>query len=211
MLCISEKQSGGGGLTSNLQADEKLLHNIATLVHQKFLQPPPKTADSSQYPTSIWQPSNFLPPVAEAETINNSQQLPFPNLILKDDLNDQFDEIELLRRIPKAHKDNALKLLKFFDDRANELTWNSSGVIFIDQVALPNTNIFVLFPYLFKKNRPKKITGLEPFIEKINEMGLQDYIVVKNKATSSLDDRSFKSSIEKPNEAENLQWWYIGD
>ena len=90
------------------------------------------------------------------------------------------DEKQLLLLVPKGLKKNALHLLQEFDKRGNELTWNSSGTIFIDQVAIPGSNLFTLFPFLFKLRRSEKLIGLSDLIQKIDDMGLSSYIVNKN-------------------------------
>ena len=87
------------------------------------------------------------------------------------------DEKQLLLLVPKGLKKNAQHLLAEFDQRGNELTWNSSGTIFVDQVAVPGSNMFTLFPLLFKVRRSEKLIGLNDLINKINDMGLSSYIV----------------------------------
>ena len=54
----------------------------------------------------------------------------------------------------------------------NELTWSSTGIIYVDETSIPNSNIFELFPYLFRAKRPKGLIGFEDFCDKIVEMGL---------------------------------------
>lgn len=82
--------------------------------------------------------------------------------------------------MPKGLKKNAQHLLEEFDKRGNELTWNSSGTIFVDQVAIPGSNLFTVFPLLFKVRRSEKLIGLNELIQKINDMGLSSYIVNEN-------------------------------
>ena len=91
-----------------------------------------------------------------------------------------------------------------FNQRGNELTWNSDGIIFIDQISIPNSDMFVLFPYLFKHKHPKNLTGFEDFVEKINAMGLDHLILKRNSHAKSLN--LTKTQQTKP----DSNWWYIG-
>lgn len=56
-----------------------------------------------------------------------SQPLPYENKVVPIDLNDSFDRKSLLKQIPSASKKRAESLLIAFDDRPNELTWDSKG------------------------------------------------------------------------------------
>jgi hypothetical protein len=77
------------------------------------------------------------------------------------------------------------------------------GVIFINQTSIPGSNIFEVFPFLFKSHKPKTVPGLLDFVSKINEMGLNDLIVSK---TSILP----KVSGTKRNETnETEKWWFL--
>jgi hypothetical protein len=86
----------------------------------------------------------ILPSAAPAE-------ITYDNQITAGDENDCFDEEKLLKLVPSEYKEKAESLLNEFDLRGNELTWNPSGIIFIDQVAIPNSNIFEILPLVYKK------------------------------------------------------------
>lgn len=151
-----------------------------------------RAKDSSSYPTSIWQPSNVLPPVVDTKDNVKAPDLIYSSKILKDDLNDEFDEAQMLQLIPPKHRKNAQFLLDQFDKRGSELTWNSSGILYIDQDPIPNTNFFLLFPLLFKLNKIK-LAGLNELVEKIKEMGLGDHIYRKIKSQTNLLESKKKS------------------
>lgn len=107
--------------------------------------------------------------------------------------------------IPKGQKQAAKKLLFELNQRPNELTWNSDGVIFIDQVSVPGSNMFTLFPLLFKKQKPKNIHGLDDFEKKIDQMQLS-YLhkkVLKKGPKLENDPKTSQNSSSMP-------WWYIG-
>lgn len=117
-------------------------------------------------------------------------------------MNDQFDEQALLKKVPKPFKKNAALLLKEFDQRPNEITWDSAGHIYIDEKVLPTANIFELFPRLFSKRLSKKSEGMPDFLEKISAMGLQHLIRAESK---------LKSEAPKVNSTVSQNWWYIGE
>lgn len=100
-----------------------------------------------------------------------------------------------------------MNLLKEFSKRGQELTWSTDGIIYIDEISLPSTDIYVLFPYLFKAKRPKNLFGFEDFVQKINCMGLNHLIYQKPKP---YDCSKVTESTQKPTTTENLtNWWYI--
>ena len=85
----------------------------------------------------------------------------------------------------------------------NELTWSSTGIIYVDETSIPNSNIFELFPYLFRAKRPKGLIGFEDFCDKIVEMGLSDFIFKKPKVYK-------QNEPTKETKDEKLNWWFLG-
>ena len=102
--------------------------------------------------------------------------------------------------MPPRFRTQANTLLEQFNNRGDELTWNSDGVIFIDQISIPNSDIFVLFPYLFKTKHPKDLKGFDDFIGKITEMGLSHLIVKK----AILPQKNLVKMKESKS-----NWWYL--
>lgn len=152
----------------------------------------------------------FLPPNLEKDTkVNNelNSAILFYTSIKKNDFNDQFDENELLNFVPKSKQKLARQLLKVIDARANELTWNSSGTIFVDQIAVPNSNIFLCFPYLYKQKKPKNLNGFNELLQKLIDMGLQDFLSVKHGPRKPLPDTDLNVSMDTE---QNVPWWYLG-
>jgi hypothetical protein len=84
----------------------------------------------------------------------------------------------------------------------NELTWSSSGIIYVDGSAIPDANIFELFPYLFRAKRPKGLNGFEDFSQKIIEMGLSDLIYKRPQLYQS-------PNIDKKDSKDNINWWFL--
>lgn len=159
--------------------------------------------------------SSIVPAAATLEPkIKEYPPTNFDVKLVKDDLNDVFDEQKLLALVPNSHKKSAKILLTQFDKRGEELTWNSTGTIFINQISIPGSNIYVLFPLLFKKQY-KKIQGFDEFVQKINDMGLNDLIVVKAKYKSYEPNDIVKQTLIGGANAKSdsiaVPWWYIGD
>ena len=102
---------------------------------------------------------------------------------------------------PPKYRHQAERLLKQFQLRGNELTWNSDGIIFIDQVAIPQSDIFIFFPYLFKHKHPNTLIGFQDFVEKIRQMQLQHLIVYKSRQIRL-------ESTKTTNSGKN--WWFLG-
>ena len=116
------------------------------------------------------------------------------------------DEKRLIKLIPSKYRRQALELLKQFDQRGNELTWNSDGIIFVDQISIPNSDIHILFPYLFKQKHPKNLSGFEDFLKKISEMGL-DHLIVKASAYTRKNQKALSGGSTA---SSSVNWWYIG-
>ena len=157
--------------------------------------------------TSGWQNFNLNPPtVAVIGTSKTTPPLPY-NIPITEDKHDLFDVKRLLKIVPGTFKHNAEVLLKEFSKSPHSLTWNSDGVIFIDDVSIPNSNIFVFFPYLFKTRYPKSLIGFDDFLEKIHEMGLSSLIKEKRKKTSSATTFPLTNHLES---SSSQNWWYLG-
>lgn len=106
--------------------------------------------------------------------------------IIKNDANDGFDECALLHLVPQEHQLKAKSLLQEIDSRGSELTWNSSGVVFIDRISIPNSNFFIIYPHLFQKAFPKReIPGLKEVINKLKIMGLSHFIGLNSSSNDS--------------------------
>ena len=139
----------------------------------------------------------------------------------KDDLNSSFDEKELLKCVPLTSRRLAKVLLEQFNLRANELTWMPDGTILIDETSVPKSNIFILFPLLFKSGKSTSFPpGYLEFIDKIAQMGLDHLIKRKiskaQKRSINSTDLSSESSVSQVSQAvegsgsKKEKWWYLG-
>ena len=92
--------------------------------------------------------------------------------------------------------------MQHFNSRGNELTYDSGGTIYIDTVAIPNSDIFVYFPYLFKAKRRKDLNGFDDFVQNIHNMGLSDLIFQKQ-TNYQLKNLPQNASASEEN------WWFL--
>lgn len=152
---------------------------------------------------------SLLPPILSKSTdiVTKSDDV-FNAPVFKNDTNDVFDESRLLGFVPKSKRKQAQELLKLFDKYASEITWNSSGIIYIEQVAIPNSNIFITFPYLFKASVPKNLPGFKELVQKIVDLGFGHLISFKHSKTNKIAQVP-PTNLNLPNE-ENVPWWYLG-
>jgi len=65
---------------------------------------------------------------SEVKTVQPDQPQRFSTEVFQNDLNDSFDHKRLLKQVPKRFHEKAKHLINALDDRANELTWDSSGL-----------------------------------------------------------------------------------
>ena len=82
----------------------------------------------------------------------------------------------------------------------------------MDQVGIPGSNMFKIFPLLFAKTKKnQQYIGLEELKEKIQEMGLEDYLTSKSLEQLGEGQRGKGSAKNIPVKT-NLSeaWWYIG-
>jgi hypothetical protein len=145
----------------------------------------------------------------------NVPPLPYDQNVVKSDLNDSMDVRRVLNLVPKKSRANAVKLLDSFEHRPTELTFSSTGLIFVNQSSIPNSNIFTFFPFLFKKRRPN-LPGFLDFVNQIERMGLSHLIVYQPKhVNTKVIKQPFEaprvSSIDQEAQGKPMKnWWYIG-
>ena len=174
----------------------KFIEKIAALVSQK-LQPP--------IATNAWQNYNLNPPnVSTLGIPDATPPLKFENS-LSNSKNDKFDQKRLLKFVPSSFKEKARELLKKIDENPEQLTFSSDGVIYSNKTSIPNSDVFHLFPYLFKSRHPKHLEGFEDFVNQINETGLSHLIKasVPKSTITKVQDKEL-STLSTPN------WWYLG-
>ena len=189
------------------------LQDIFSLVTQQLAQPSTLSATAEAFRPIIsnWASFERTEPILTTgsdELVTPSTS--YDHTLTKTDLNDKLDERKALSLVPKKHWPNAIRLLDSFEARSDELSYDCQGHIFINQTAIPDSNIFQFMPLLFRK-RAKNPPGFADFVNKIAEMGLDHLIAYRPKQISFV---SKKAKIEEQGDfaadATNDNWWYIG-
>ena len=191
--------------TSSLLS-EPTLEKIASIVVKKLGQNVPSTSSFRPVINSWRTYERSEPTVAVTVPENTNPPIAYDHKIVKTDLNDQKDTEKVLRKVPRKHLSNAIRLLESFEERSDELTYDCNGTIYIDQESIPNSNIFLLMPHLFKK-QSTKLPGFQDFVHKIVEMGLEHLIAYRPKEVRLISNTASQST---KNPKSNTPWWYLG-
>ena len=106
--------------------------------------------------------------------------------------------------MPSSFKEKARELLKKIEDNPEQLTFSTDGIVYVNKTSIPNSDIFYLFPYLFKSRRPKNLEGFEDFLNQIEEMGLSHLI------KSSVPTHTRNKILDITSASSGPNWWYLG-
>ena len=196
-------QEGFGNDPTKLINNSEFINQIATALSKKLGSNPgsrPITENWTFYEKAQPTTSSGVVPADTSPPIN------FDNKICENDLNDSFDENQLLKFVPKRFKEKAKILLHVFDERPNEITWDHAGVIYIDQNSIPNSNIFTIFPYLFRRKVSKDIytLGFEDFLKKIVDMNLGHLLNCNISSIHKTNSVKVEST-----ETKTSKWWKL--
>jgi hypothetical protein len=182
------EQEGFGKLKKRRRRDSDFVNKIANIVVAKI-------SGKGVEPNSDLSPNA---PIIESKQLN---LLPYDNIVSKNDESDDFDEKRLLGLISNNHKKKAKELLNKFNENGHLITFNSSGVLFVNGLSIPNSNIFEIFPMLFKVVKSKNIPGLKEILNQIDEMKLSYLIAKKTKNPTAPKNEQIKISDN---------FWYLG-
>lgn len=205
----SSLQTGAGEhsndvtLKTSLMKDNVFLDSIVAAVSKKLSPRFEPTTDN-------WIFYDRARPTVSSQPIPEDTTPPphFDNKVVENDLNDAFDENQLLKFVPKRFKEKAKTLLQIFDEKPNEITWDSAGVIYVNQTSIPDSNIYTLFPYLFRQKVPKDILnkGFPDFLKKVIDMNLGH--LLNCNIRSILGNPSLKIKNESSLPLSN-KWWKL--
>ena len=211
----------GSGIGSDLVAqsgsgvgiDVLSLEKIAALVAEKLNQP---TSSSQQLNFEPVIPNFPIfdrpePTLATGEDEPTDPPKLYDFTLTKSDLNDRADEKKVLHCVPKRHWPNAIRLIQAFEQNPTSLTYDCSGTIYVDQTAIPESNIYLFMPQLFKK-KVSHLPGFADFVAKISDMGLQHLIAYQPKAVKLISTKKVGNGETASFSADpkNDNWWYIG-
>lgn len=163
--------------------------------------------------------SSDLPP-AKAETFLTSDNEPKTTTTVNeksiDQLLSQNDINSLMSKIPNNFKEKGKSLLKYFLDNPLLVSWDSNGVLSVNNISIPNSNFYSIFPELYaqkpKRSLPGFVTlstflltsGLQHLLRgnKINHFSRKRPLNAENVNEEDIDYRDF---------SKNSHWYFIGN
>ena len=132
-------------------------------------------------------------------------------VIHKSKQSSEIADQSLINILPGRFKNRGTKLLQSLANFPSTLTWSNTGTVFINQLSVPNSNIYEIFPKLFKfvKNLDA-VFGLSEVINTIASLGF-----------GSLINRQYISGLTRPYKILNQDsifedlkthkyWWFLG-
>jgi hypothetical protein len=211
---VDNSQSGSGCNAIN----QDLLKEITSLVTQQIIskyQLTPCLSNSNVINNQEGAGSQDLitefPEEIPPKDLLSSENEPVSSVIHKSQMNDEFDNERLINSVPDIFKSRAKTLLNSLQQFSSDLTFKDDGTIFIDQTSLPLSNIFKIFPFLFK---PVKSVETIPFLfevaTKIASLGL-GHLINKRltqgllRKNTILDQEKLHMQIKS-----SKHWWYLG-
>jgi hypothetical protein len=200
-------QSGSGGVSRKFLVD--LTELVAKQLEKKFKFPENVQQGNGSNDLITEIPEEISPGTEEPL---DSDSLPVSSTVHKSVLHDSFDDEKLLKDVPKPFQHKAQKLLEQLKKHPGEITWQSNGTIFLNQSSLFDSNIFILFPKLFKKvPHPENIPHLLELATTIASLGFGS--LIHRSLISGLTRRNVIS-----NEAELRErikrskiWYFLGE
>ncbi len=118
----------------------------------------------------------------------------------------------LINVTPSGSKRKAANLLKQIESVPNQITFDSFGRIILDGVGIPGSNIYVIFPLLFKHKKESSLIGFNELKKKIDDLGYSDYLksqVGRGKVKSKTIPNQMLT-FDPSSTATNQPWYYLG-
>lgn len=118
----------------------------------------------------------------------------------------------LLNLLPARFKSRGEKLLSSLQEYPDSITWADSGFVTINHISIPNSNIYEIFPKLFKFiQNSDKVFGLPEVVTAIATLGF-----------GSLINRKYLTGLLRPHKILNHEslledtrnyknWWFLGE
>lgn len=136
---------------------------------------------------------------------------PGDHLVQKSKANEVYQDQELIDILPEKDKTRGKQLLTALTPFSSNITWSSDGTVFINKLGLPNSNMFELFPKLFKNiNNVRAIPNLSELVTAIANLGFGH--LINRKLTKGLNRRykilNQDSLLEDVHSIK--RWWFIG-
>ena len=131
----------------------------------------PIVPDNTQHGEGFEANSDTIPDLPGDNHIENTPLLFTPIVMHKTREHDQFDHGALIAKLPKLYQERAIKLLEVFDNHESQLTFNETGTLFINGLAIPLSNFFLMLPHLFGPKPKRVMPGFDALVTQICSMG----------------------------------------
>lgn len=121
-----------------------------------------------------------------------------------------FHKSDLLKRIPKRFHSKASQLLDYIAQNPLSIHWTENGVISVTGDQIPNSNIYVVFPELYKFHPNLKIPGLTNVLQYLCSYGL-GHLIRKTKYWFLVrHSKSRKLNQIGKGLPKDIPWYYLG-
>lgn len=122
--------------------------------------------------------------------------------IRKNALSDDFDVERLLKLVPKPFKEKASSLLKIFEQQPSDVNFDTSGTIFINGESIPSSNIYKVFPALYKSHLKKQLPGFHELVKKLQEMNVDHFV-------TNLKAKNVTIKVQSKSVSKGGNWYFL--
>lgn len=132
-------------------------------------------------------------------------------VIQKSNFSSAIEDQTLINLLPIRFQNRGETLIRALDNFKDTISWDKNGVVFIDHTSLTQSNIYEIFPKLFKFTKNyEKVFGLPEVITTIATLGF-GYLINKHylKGLSRHQRILNHDSIYKEIKSKK-NWWYLG-
>jgi len=134
--------------------------------------------------------------------VDNKLPVNFGVDIHESGINTRFDQKLLLASIPRFYKQKATSLLQTIEERPSEINFDTNGTIFINGESIPSSDIYKVFPALYKKSHGKSLAGFKEIVYKLKEMNL-DHLFKNHQEKITIKPPTTQSSMSAKN------WYFL--
>lgn len=109
------------------------------------------------------------------------------------DYTESKDTSELIRNqletaLPKTYKAAALRIFDYLKQSATQVTWDSQGIVSIDNQPIPNSNIIDLISDLTRQRKSFEPTGVSRFIKALSTANIPLELVSNSTRRQEISD-----------------------
>lgn len=148
-----------------------------------------------------------IPPLMTEEDNTNTKLLNIEktttNTFQKSQQQHEGDEEKILTNIPSNFTSKAKKLLHFIYANPLSLSWDTDGVVTLHGTNIPGSNIYEIFPALYKKQDPTDLAGFFSVVTFLLSSGL-GHLIESGKVKGLIRKRK----LNIPSFDHKEKYWY---